>query len=137
MERTNMNSSDIFSKISSIKRGKKDYYDSNIFFVPEEIDRVIFNEHALVYLWNDKGVRRVYFAANDPEALRLLLEEMPPKSGIEMIGKQLNHETETVILGAGYRLFETYTRASIYNLKEDVYKNIPDKYKDVGICDIS
>ena len=26
--------------------------------------------------------------------------------------------------------------ASIYNLKEDVYKNIPDKYKDVNIWDI-
>lgn len=136
MERTNMKSSDIFSKISSIKLGKKDYYDSNIFFVPEEIDRVIFNEHALVYLWNDKGVRRVYFAANDAEALRPLLEEMPSKSGIEMIGKQLNHETETVILDAGYRLFETYARASIYNLKEDVYKNIPDKYKEIDIWDI-
>lgn len=136
MERTNMKSNDIFTKISSIKRGKKDYYDSNIFFVPEEIDKVVANEHAIVYAWNDKGVERVYFAANDPEALRPLLEEMPPESGIEMIGKQLNHETEAVILDAGYRLFETYDRASIYNLKEDVYKNIPDKYKDVNIWDI-
>lgn len=136
MERTNMKSSDIFSKISLIKRGKRNYYDSNVFSVPEEIDHVIFNEHALVYLWNDKGVRRVYFAANDAEALQPLLKEMPSKSGIEIIGKQLNHETETVILNAGYRLFETYARASIYNLREDVYKNIPDKYKGIDIWDI-
>ena len=136
MEQTRTRANDIFSIISSIRKGKKDYYDSNIFSVPKKIECIRTNDKAMVYIWDDKGVKRVYFAANDPEALRPLLAELPAGSGIEIIGKQIKPETEKVITDTGFKLFETYARASIYDLKGDVYKNIPDKYKDVKAWDI-
>lgn len=127
---------DVLAKVSSIKRGKNNYYDSNIFLVPNNISFSLSNDDALVYVWDDKGVQRVYFAASDPNALKSLLETLPPGTGIEMIGSEVNAETENAITSAGFSLFETYARASIYNLKEDVYKNIPDKYQDVKCWDV-
>lgn len=122
---------EIRTKISELKKKKTGYFDSNIFTMPQEFEDVIIGEDAVVYVFNDKGVKRVYFAACDPKALQAVLAKLPSGSGIEMIGKGIKDETKAAIEEAGFELFETYLRATIPNMKEDIYKNIPDKFKGV------
>lgn len=121
----------IQKKVSELKKSKKDYFDANIFLVPENITRVEESENGIVYIFTDKGVERVYFAANDPEALRELLEKMPEGSGIEIVSDHVDPVTKEAINKAGFRDFESYVRASVTDLKNNIYANIPDKFKDV------
>lgn len=118
-------------KVSKLKKEKDGYFDSNIFLLQKEITGVEENEHAVAYIFVDKGVQRVFFAANEPEALTQVLQRMPAGSGIEIVSDSLNDTTAEALRSAGFEDFETYVRATVHDLKNEMYANIPEKFSDV------
>ena len=127
----NTQSAEIRKKVSELKKARDTYYDSNIFTMPDKFENISSNDGAVVYTFDDKGVLRSYFAANDPGALKKLLINLPSQTGIEVIGKTMKSETESAILDSGFELFETYLRATIPDMRNDIYKNLPERFQNV------
>lgn len=121
----------ILRKVTTLKKEKTSYYTSNIFGIQDSISNIEENEHAIAFVFLDKTVKRVQFAANDGDSLKEVLERMPVPSGIEYIGNELDEITKKAIVDAGYRFEGDYVRRIIKNLKDDIYVNIPDKFKGV------
>ena len=125
----------ILQLASQFRRERTGYYCSNIFSVPETIKRYEKADGAAAFSIDDKGVERVYFAANSPSDLESVLSRFDDGAGIEILGKGLDEETEHALDRAGFKPFAVYLRATIFNMKEDIYKNLPEKYRDVNCQD--
>lgn len=126
-----MSNINVFKEASQLRRNKTDFFVSNIYCNPDRIDQIEQNDNALAYGYDDKGVFRVYFAANDADALCDILKKFPKSSGIEIIGAELDERLEKALDDAEFESFAVYLRATIHNMKEDIYKNLPEKYQDV------
>lgn len=120
---------------SEFRRNKTGYYCSNIFSVPPTVKQYERANGAAAFSIDDKGVERVYFTADNPEDLAAVLERFGEGAGIEIIGKTLDDETRNALEKAGFKSFCVYLRATIPNLKEDIYKNLPERFQGVKCWD--
>lgn len=123
----------IMRRMTEIKRNKNDYYDANIFSLPNAITQYEDNDHAIAFSVKDRDIIRIYFAANDSEQLTSILTKFPVHSGIEIISKTINKETEEAIRKSGFIKENVYLRGMNNNLRELLHKNIPEKYQNVDV----
>lgn len=121
----------ITKKISSIRRSKDDFFFSNIFTVPKDIEETYENENGIAFVIDDKGVKRAYLAANDVGSIRFLLEKLPVGTGIEIITEEMPSAVADVFKKSKCELFATYLRASNKALIDTLDDNIPKKFKDI------
>lgn len=130
-----MNSVNVFGEMSKIRKNKTDFFASNIYGNPPKIDMIEQSGNAIAYGYDDKGVFRVYFAGNNADELNLALKKFPKGSSIEILCDEMDERLERILTEAGFGRYAVYLRETIHNIKEDIYKNIPDKYKNIKCWD--
>lgn len=75
-----------------------------------EDDFLVFRtENALVFLWNDVGVKRIYFFASDLEKLKDILSRIDKESVIDFITKD-KEALRKIFEAAGYNCYMEYGR---------------------------
>lgn len=126
-------SSVIMKRMTEIRRAKTGFFASNIYKMPEAAVQLENEEHAFAYMTNDRNVQRVFYAANDADALERVLGRFPEGSGIEIIDRELGESLETVLQACGYRRIYTYLRGKNASLKETLYDSIPSRFDGIDL----
>lgn len=78
----------------------------------DQKDEFLFwaTEKALAFVWEDEGIKRVYFYAIDLDELVLVLRQPEKGSVVDFLMKQKEAERKTLFPQAGYRLYLEYGR---------------------------
>lgn len=121
----------ITDKNAVIRKGKKDFFISNIFSVPGEILSIKEEENGIAFLVSDNGVKRAYFSCSEIDSIYALMEDMPKDTGVEIIDRELNSMVSEVLGRIGFEHFATYLRASNKDLVVTYDKNIPDRFQNI------
>lgn len=129
----NMDFLTVMRKMTEIKKGKSDYYDSNIYAGLNNIELFEEAEGTLAFASRDRDVLRVYFASNNAETLGAVLQKFPSAAGIEIVGTSINETTKSVLLSSGFQEKYVYLRGMNRNLIESLHSGIPDKFSGIDL----
>lgn len=114
MDTKMMKINEILNIISPIRQKGIPFY-SNYYNQCKDIadDFLVFTtEHALVFLWDDMGVKRIYFFASVLEELKYILSHLDKESVIDFITKD-KEALSKVFEAAGYSRYAEYGRFHI------------------------
>lgn len=115
---------------SFIKQKRMPFY-TNYYHQCDDMENDEFltfkTESALVFLWNDMGVKRIYFFASALEELKNILSHIDQESVIDFITKDKEALRE-VFEAAGYsrymeygRFYQKYDNIEVERLQQNIY----------------
>lgn len=121
VKEANMCIDEILLLVRGIRKKKTPYY-SNYYNQCSKLNdkfQVKYNENALVFIWNDLGVDRVYFFASDINELAEILTKVSINSVIDFITKDKDALVDC-FTKAGFKLHSEYGRFFIKPGNEEV-----------------
>lgn len=121
VKEANMCIDEILLSVRGIRKKKNSYY-TNYYNQCSKLNnkfQVKYNENALVFIWNDLGIDRVYFFASDINELVEILTEVNINSVIDFITKD-KYALVDCFTKAGFQLHLEYGRFFIKPGNEEV-----------------